>query len=185
MGQIVGAPVELYQGDYVTWVEAAPEEASGLTVWLRANTAGAGVQAVAVLTGNEWVVSLTAQVTGGMVAGGWELQVVAVVDGQPQTVRRGALTVRQGLAFAGESPGAFDDRSQTERDLEAVDAAIRALVAGAQEYAIGGPGGAVRRVRRADLAELRRERDELRGRVAVEKRREKGFGSGRILVRFA
>ncbi len=174
----------LYQGDHVTWVEDAPEGCSGLTVWLRANAAGAGVQVVAVLTGGEWVVSLPAQTTGAMVAGNWELQVVATVAGQPVTVRRGALTVRQGLAFVGGSPGAFDDRSQTERDLEAVDAAIRALVAGAQEYSIGGPGGSIRRVRRADLAELRRERDELRGRVAMEKRREKGSGSGRILVRF-
>lgn len=175
----------LYQGDHVTWVEDAPEGASGLTVWLRANTAGAGVQAVAVSTsGGEWVVSLPAQTTGVMVAGNWELQVVATMAGQPITVRRGSLMVRQGLAFVGGSPGAFDDRSQTERDLEAVEAAIRALVGGAQEYSIGGPGGAIRRVRRADLAELRRERDELRGRVAIEKRREKGNGSGRILVRF-
>ena len=160
----------LYQGDHVTWVEDAPEGASGLTVWLRANTAGAGVQAVAVLTDGDWVVTLPAQTTGAMVAGNWELQVVATVAGQPVTVRR--------------SPGAFDDRSQAERDLESVEAAIRALVAGAQEYSIGGPGGAIRRVRRADLAELRREKDELRGRVAIEKRREKGSGSGRILVRF-
>lgn len=126
----------LYQGDHVTWVEDAPEGCSGLTVWLRANAAGAGVQVVAVLTGGEWVVSLPAQTTGAMVAGNWELQVVATVAGQPVTVRRGALTVRQGLAFVGGSPGAFDDRSQTERDLEAVDAAIRALVAGAQEYSL-------------------------------------------------
>ncbi len=168
----------------MTWVEAAPEGVTGVTVWLRANTAGAGVQAVAVKSAGEWVVTLPAQTTGEMTAGPWELQVVATVAGQPETLRRGALTVRRGLAFVGGSPGAFDDRSQAERDLETVEAAIRALVAGAQEYSIAGPGGAIRRVRRADLAELRRERNELRGRVALEKRRERGNGSGRILVRF-
>lgn len=174
----------LYQGDHVTWVEPVTGAASEVNVWLRANADGAGVQAVAVLTGGDWVVTLTPQTTAGMVAGEWELQVVATIDGHPVTVRRGSLSVRRGLAFSGGPPGAFDDRSQAEHDLESVEKAIRALVAGAQEYTIAGPGGAIRKVRRADLAELRAERAELRGRVASEQRRESGRGSGRILVRF-
>lgn len=181
-------PGELYQGDRIRWIEAGiPAEATAVTVWLRGSAAGAGAQAVATSTAEGWQVELSQQTTSAMAAGQWSLQVVATVDGGALTVRRGALTVRRSLAFVG-TPGAYDDRSQAEKDLAAIEEAIRVLATGAQEYQIGSAGGGGRRLRRADLAELRRERDELRTRVAAEKRAEalaQGVAtSRRILVKF-
>jgi hypothetical protein len=183
----MSSPLELYQGDRIRWVEPAPEGTQALTVWLRGATAGAGVQASATNTADGWLVELSSQVTGAMAAGGWTLQVVATVDGAAHTVRRGSLTVRQSLAFQGQA-GAFDDRSQAERDLAAIEEAIRELVSGAQEYTIGTISTGGRKVVRADLAELIKWRDRLKSEVMREKRAEMiaaGLGDPRRLyVRF-
>ena len=180
-------PAELYQGDRATWLEAAPDDATAVTVWIRAATAGAGVEAQATETREGWEIELTQQVTGAMAAGDWSLQVVATVDGAPHTIRRGSLTVRRSLAFSGTA-GAFDDRSQAERDLDAIEESIRALVGGAQEYTIGSLSAGGRKVRRADLAELIKWRDRLKAEVMREKRAEMiaaGMGDPRKLyVRF-
>lgn len=183
----MASPAELYQGDVVIWHEPAPEGTQALTVWLRGAAAGAGVQASATNTDDGWRVELSSQVTGAMAAGGWTLQVVATVDGAARTVRRGSLTVRKSLAYQGQA-GAFDDRSQAEKDLAAAEEAIRALVAGAQEYQIGALGSGGRKVRRADLAELIKWRDGLKAEVMREKRAEiiaAGLGDPRrVYVRF-
>jgi hypothetical protein len=163
-------PADLYQGDRFSWLETgAPIDASALQVWLRSTIAGAGLEIIGTAADGGWDVVITQQATATMTPGAWELQVVATVDGAPMTVRRGSLTVRRGLAFTG-TPGTFDDRSQAERDLAAVEEAIRALASGAQEYQIGGLGTGGRRVRRVDLAELIKLRDRLAGQVAQEKR---------------
>jgi hypothetical protein len=163
-------PADLYQGDRVTWLEtSAPAEATALKVWLRSTTAGAGLEINGAAADEGWEVVISQQATATMTPGAWELQVVATVDGAPVTVRRGSLTVRRGLAFTG-TPGTFDDRSQAEKDLADVDAAIRALSTGAQEYQIGSLGNGGRKVRRADLSELIKWRDRLAAQVAQEKR---------------
>ena len=163
-------PADLYQGDRVTWLEtSAPAEATALKVWLRSTTAGAGLELNGTAADEGWEVVISQQATATMTPGAWELQVVATVDGAPVTARRGSLAVRRGLAFTG-TPGTFDDRSQAERDLDAVEEAIRALTTGAQEYQIGSLGNGGRRVVRADLAELIKWRDRLAAQVAQEKR---------------
>jgi len=163
-------PADLYQGDRVKWLEiSAPVDATALKVWLRSTTTGAGLEINGTAADSGWDVVITQQATTAMAAGSWELQVVATVDGAPLTVRRGSLTVRRGLAFTG-MPGTFDDRSQAERDLDAVEEAIRALSTGAQEYQIGSLGNGGRKVVRADLAELIKWRDRLAAQVAQEKR---------------
>jgi hypothetical protein len=181
-------PAEFYQGDAISWIERrVAADATAVTVWLRAAAAGAGVQAQAVDTADGWKVELGAQITAAMAAGSWELQIVSTVDGAPITTGRGSFTVRQSLAFSGTA-GAFDDRSQAQKDLEAVEEAIRALAAGAQEYQIGSLGNGGRKVRRADLAELIKWRDRLKAEVMREKRAEmiaQGLGDPRKLyVRF-
>jgi hypothetical protein len=165
-------PANLYQGDRVSWLETgAPAKASALKVWLRSTSAAAGLEVNGTAADGGWDVVITQQQTAAMVAGAWELQVVATVDGAPLTVRRGALTVRKGLAFSG-TPGTFDDRSQAQIDLAAAEEAIRALTTGAQEYTIGGLGTGGRKVRRPDLPELIKWRDRLASQVAQEKRAE-------------
>ena len=181
-------PGEFYQSDRIQWIESRVDpDATAVVVWLRAAAAGAGVEAQATNTDDGWQVTLTAQTTAAMAAGNWQLQVVSTVGGAPITTGRGSLTVRRSLAFSG-APGAFDDRSQAQIDLDAVDEAIRALTSGAQEYQIGGLGAGGRKVRRADLAELIKWRDRLKADVAREKRAEmiaQGLGDPRRLyVRF-
>jgi hypothetical protein len=181
-------PAQFFQGDQVTWIETrvAPD-ATAVTVWLRAATAGAGVEAQATDAADGWQVVLTTQTTAAMAPGDWSLQVVSTVDGAPITSGTGSLTVRRSLAFSGTA-GAFDDRSQAQRDLDGVEEAIRALTTGAQEYQIGALGNGGRKVRRADLAELIKWRDRLKAEVTREKRAEmiaQGLGDPRRLyVRF-
>ena len=173
----MGQPTELYQGDWTEWVEdGVPESATAVTAWLRGTSAGSGVQASGLLTEAGWRIILSTQVTGAMEVGTWALQVVATVNGQPQTVRRGSLQVRRTLAFSGTA-GAFDDRSQIELDLAAVEKAIRVLVGGAQDYQI-----ADRRFRRADLAELIKWRDQLKAEV-LQQRRADALNSGSAVSR--
>jgi hypothetical protein len=184
----MSSPLQIYQGDVASWIEPlASLDATAVTVWLRAAAAGAGVEAPASLTGDGWEVTLSTATTAAMAPGDWSLQVVATVDGAPHTVRRGSLAVRRSLAFSGTA-GAFDDRSQAERDLAAIEEAIRALVGGAQEYTIGSLSSGGRKVRRADLAELIKWRDRLKSEVMREKRAEMiaaGLGDPRRLyVRF-
>ena len=181
-------PAEFYQGDLTSWIESRVHpDATAVRVWFRAAAAGAGVEAVATDTADGWRVTLTAQTTTAMAAGAWELQIVSTVNGAPLTTGRGSLTVRKSLAFSGTA-GAFDDRSQAQKDLEAVEEAIRALTTGAQEYQIGSLGNGGRKVVRADLAELIKWRDRLKAEVAREKRAEmiaQGLGDPRRLyVRF-
>jgi hypothetical protein len=181
-------PVQIYQGDQASWLEPlASGDASSVVVWLRAAAAGAGVEAPAALTDEGWRVTLSATTTAAMASGDWTVQVVATVDGAPHTLRRGSLTVRKSLAFSG-TPGAFDDRSQAEKDLAAVEEAIRALTSGAVEYQIGSLGSGGRRVRRVDLPDLIVWRDRLKSEVTREKRAEmiaQGLGDPRRLyVRF-
>ena len=73
--------------------------------------------------------------------------------------------------------------------MAAVEDAIRALVAGAQEYRIGtGTGNGGRMVRKADLATLIEWRDRLKAEVAKEKRADEiANGKGdpnKLYVRF-
>jgi hypothetical protein len=181
-------PLELYQGDLTSWIESRVHpDATAVRVWFRAAAAGAGIEAVASDTDDGWKVELSAATTATMAAGSWELQIVSTVSGAPLTTGRGSLTVRKSLAFSG-TPGAFDDRSQAQKDLEAVEEAIRALTTGAQEYQIGSLGNGGRKVVRADLAELIKWRDRLKAEVAREQRAEmiaQGLGDPRRLyVRF-
>ncbi len=98
----------------------------------------------------------------------------------------GGLVVLRSLTYSGQAT-ALDLRSQAETDLIAVEAAIRALVSGAQEYRIGTPTGG-RLVKRAELAQLIAWRDRLKADIAREKLAENvanGKGDGRSLyIRF-
>ena len=98
-------------------------------------------------------------------------------------IATGQLTVKQSLQYSG-TPNGLDNRTQTEKDLESVEAAIRAMVADkAQEYSIGN-----RTFKRIDLDKLRDLRAELKSRVATEKRYSlisQGLGDPKTLyVRF-
>lgn len=144
---------------------------SGLTYYLRTNTNHqgaivAGVTVAGTPSGTGWDFTIAAGTTDGFVAGLWFWQAVATanVGGAVTTLGAGQLTVLAGLDYAGQ-PAAFDGRTQAQKDLDAVQAAIRALVSGGvvREYSIGN-----RSLKKYELADLLA----LEGKLKAEVKRE-------------
>lgn len=176
-------PATIYAGDTVTWTDPYYESsASALVYYLRTNHAS-GATVSGTSAGLEgWTFSLPGATSTGLAIGNWFYQARATVGGEPITVRTGSFVVAQNLSYSG-SPGAVDLRSQEEIDLDNVEIAIRALTTGAQEYRIGTAGGG-RLVKRVDLAELIKWRDQLKAAVMARKRTDaiaNGFGDPRKL----
>ena len=176
-------PAEFTAGDRVEWQEVeAPEGTTAITAYLRTNAAN-GLMLLGVATADPlvWDFEISSASSATMQPQAWQAQIVATVGADTYTVRTTSFTVLPSLAYTGTAT-ALDLRSQLERDLETVEAGIRALVGGAQEYYVGtGTGG--RRVRRADLAELIKWRDRLRAEIAAEKASELGLDR-KVYVRF-
>jgi hypothetical protein len=114
----------------------------------------------------------------------WQAIATKVSDSTKTTLGSGSLTLEPSLAYT-SAPGAFDGRSQAEKDLEAVQSAIRTLLAGGstKEYRIGN-----RTLKRYDMAELLQLEGKLKADVAREKQAEmiaNGLGNPRnMFVRF-
>ena len=176
-------PAQFTAGDRVEWQEVeAPEGTTAITAYLRTNAAN-GLTLAGTATDDPlaWDFVISSASSATMQPQAWQAQIVATVATDTYTVRTTYFTVLPSLAYTG-LPGALDLRSQLEKDLETVEAGIRALVGGAQEYYVGtGTGG--RRVRRADLAELIKWRDRLRAEIAAEKASELGLDR-KVYVRF-
>ena len=124
--------------------------------------------------------------TTGFDAGTWTWQAIASYSSEQYTAGRGQFTVKATALYADDAqPGAFDDRSRAEIDLEKVETAIRTLATGGmvQEYTIGG-----RNLKRYKMGELLQLRDNLKAEVDRERRAEKvrqGLGNpGVTRVRF-
>ena len=186
-------PSLIYAGDTVIFDVPAFKDAIGtnidsatytLTWYARTNTASEGTTVVGVAEGTGWRVTVPASTTTGFDAGLWTWQAIATYDSTQYTAGRGQFTVKATASYTG-TPGAFDDRSRAEIDLENVDAAIRTLSSGGmvQEYSIGG-----RSLRRYKMTELLELRSTLQNEVAMERRRERirqGLGNpGLAKVRF-
>jgi hypothetical protein len=96
----------------------------------------------------------------------------------------GQLTVLRSLSYTG-SPAAVDGRSQAQQDLDAVQAAIRALVSGGvvREYTIGN-----RSLKKYELADLMQLESKLKAEVKREQMAElmaNGLGNPHnLFVRF-
>jgi len=88
----------------------------------------------------------------------------AISGGAVSEYSRGQIEVQASLAYAG-SPAAFDGRTQAQKDLDAVQAAIRSLMTGGatQEYRIGN-----RSLKRYDLADLLALESQLKATVVRE-----------------
>ena len=152
--------------------------------YARTNTASEGTTITGTAEGDGWRITVPASTTTDFDAGLWTWQAVATYGSTQYTAGRGQFTVKATAVYSG-TPGAFDDRSRAEIDLEKVDAAIRTLATGGmvQEYSIGG-----RSLRRYKMTELLELRSTLQNEVAMERRREKirqGLGNpGLAKVRF-
>lgn len=173
-------PAQIRAGDTVKWRDDAARDNlgaaidgsnHGLTYYLRTNTNHqgaivAGVTVNGTPSGSGWEFTITSATSDGFAAGLWFWQAVATanVGGAVTTLGAGQLQVLAGLDYTGQ-PSAFDGRSQAQKDLDAVQAAIRAIVSGGvvQEYKIG-----ARSLKKYEMADLVM----LEGKLKAEVKRE-------------
>ena len=189
-------PPQLTAGTTVTWDDTPTTDNLGtpldpaaytLTYYFRFNEVFSAVTTTATAVDGNWRTTLSAATTGTMSAGTWYWSAVATGIADPtikHELGRGQLDVAASLTYAG-STKAYDGRTQAEKDLAAVQSAIRTLMQGGsvQEYRIG-----TRSIKRYDLSELIM----LEGRLKAEVKREQtaqlianGLGNPRnMFVRF-
>jgi hypothetical protein len=169
----VNIPAQIRAGDTVTWRDEAARDNLGnaidsstwtLTYYLRTNTASEGATVVGTAFGQGWELTIAATTSAGFDAGTWFWQAIATAGSDKVTVGAGQLTVQAALNYTG-TPGAFDGRSQAQKDLDAVQAAIRSIVSGGAvaEYTIGS-----RRLKKMEMSDLLA----LEGKLKAEMKRE-------------
>jgi hypothetical protein len=155
----VNIPSEIRAGDTIQWRDVEGVDNLGntvssaaytLTYYLRFNAASEGATVVGTAYGTGWEFSIAAATSAGFDAGTWYWQAVATKTGSTITLGSGQSTVLAALSYSG-TPGALDGRSQAQKDLDAVQAAIRTIVSGgvAKEYTIGN-----RSLKKYDLTDL-------------------------------
>jgi hypothetical protein len=186
-------PSSLRAGDTVVWDDVATRDNLGnvvdssgytLTYYLRTNTASEGATVVAAANGTGWRTTISSAVSANFDPGVWFFQAVATKTGQTLTLGAGQFTVEASLAYSGQ-PGAYDGRSQAQKDLDAVQAAMRAMISGGavQRYTIGN-----RELWKMTIADLLTLESKLKADVARERRAEliaNGFGNPHnLFVRF-
>lgn len=187
-------PSLIRAGDTIQWVEPAAVDALGepvasgvyaATAFLRFNAASEALT-IAGTARNDggWQFEISSTASGGMDAGRWYYQARATAGSVVVTLATVSVTVERSLAYTGAA-GAFDGRSQARKDLEAVQAAIRAIISGGAvaEYVIG-----TRRLKKMPLPDLIMLENKLKADVVREERAESianGLGDPRkLLVRF-
>ena len=169
-------PSIIVAGTTIEWVDEATTAGINETIsspdwtleyYLRTNTASEGHTVTGTQYANStgWQFSISSTDSANFDAGNWFWAARAFKSGKVFEIGTGELEVRQSLQYSG-TPAAIDNRTQTEKDLDAVTACIRAIIEDkAQEYSIGN-----RTFKRVDIKELRAREAELKSRVAREKR---------------
>ena len=185
-------PASIVAGSTVTWIEPpalvtdspATSASWTLQVSFRTNTAGEGATAAGTARADGgWDVALSATTTESWDAGTWYWQKKITSGAVVVVIGSGTTEVLPSLDYTGD-PTAFDGRSQAEKDLEAVQAAIRAIISkGAKSYSIGS-----RSFTSNDLGLLMQREAQLKAIVARERAAEKaaqGLGNPMsMFVRF-
>lgn len=178
----------------MSWVDASTTDTLGnelssatwlLTYYLRFNAASEGATVVgSARNDGGWDFTVSAATSAGFDAGTWYWQALATSGSDKLTLGAGTLTVKASLSYTGTA-SAFDGRTQTEKDLDAVQAAIRSIISGGavQQYSIG--SRSVSKMRLEDLLMLE---SKLKAEVNRERAAEKvaaGLGNpGTMFVRF-
>ena len=188
-------PARITKGDTVKWRDTASADVFGnaisstsgwvLTYYFRFNLYAYGATVAGTAYGTGWEFTMAAATTAAFQSpdtGYW--QAVATKAGETITLGAGQFAVDAQLTYAG-TPAAIDNRSQAQKDLDAVQAAMRALISGGAvaEYTIGS-----RRLKKMEMADL----ITLEGKLKAEVKREQaatmvanGLGSPHnLFVRF-
>ena len=187
-------PAEITAGTTVQWIEAAGVDLDGapatsaswtLTTYLRMNHTHEGATVVGTARSDGgWTMAIAANVTVNLDPGTYYWQSRLTSGATVLPYGQGTLQVLPNLYYTG-LPAAYDGRSQAEQDLEAVQLAIRELVAKkAKQYTIGS-----RSFTGQDLGVLMQREAQLKAIVARERAAEKvaqGLGNpGNLFVRFS
>ena len=169
-------PAQIRAGDTVKWRDVASADAFGnpvssgngwaLYYYLRTNTASEGATVTGSAYGTGWEFSIAQGTTAAFDTGQWYWQAEARKSGEHITLGAGQLEVLAALSYAG-SPAAFDGRTQAQKDLDAVQAAIRAMISGGAvaEYTIGS-----RRLKKMEMADLLTLESSLKAEVKREQK---------------
>ncbi|MGL5064689.1 MAG: hypothetical protein ACRC62_32300 [Microcoleus sp.] len=159
------------QGDTVQWTEEIsgyPSSEYVISYVLRGPSSFT-------VTGVNGTFTITATQSNQVTPGSYWWQLQALKNGNRITIGNGRISV---FADFGQVLQGYDGRSQLEKDLDAVKAAIRAIAAGGavQSYSIRN-----RSLNRYSLTELTTLKNELARELAAEKRAS-GEGSRSMLI---
>ncbi len=187
-------PKQVRAGDLIQWRDNSTTDAFGdpisspdwtVTYYLRTNTSSEGATVSSTAYTDGWQFSIASATSANFDAGDWYFQAVADKSGaEKQTILTGRFEVLAALSYSG-TPAAFDGRSQIKKDLDLVEAAIRALLNNGvvQEYKIGN-----RTAKKYDLSELLVLKAALKAELVREQKAEKianGLGNPHAVhVRF-
>lgn len=184
----MNVPALIYSGDTVKWNEPATADYSSTASWvatfsLKHADGNDALTVTGVADGaGGWNFTLTAVQTATLHASIHWWQLVVTKAGERYTLGTGDLAVQGDIPASGNH---YDGRSQSQIDLDAVRAAMRARIAGGevQEYSIGN-----RSLKKMPMADLIALETKLKADVARENRADrlaKGLNSGRsVFVRF-
>ena len=153
-------PNEIRAGDYVQWRIPASQDVFGNSIsspdwsvvyYLRTNTGPIGATINSSAFNDGFQFTIASNVTATFTAGDWFYQAVANKSGaEKQTIYTGQFKVLESLEYSGTAVN-YDGRSQVEKDLATIQAAIRNIISGGaiQEYKIG-----TRTAKKYELSEL-------------------------------
>lgn len=155
-------PAVINEGDTVKWRDVAASDSLGnpitssiwtLKYYFRFDRNQHGATATGTAYGTGWEFSLSATTTDGFHAGDtgyWQAVATRTSPSETVTLGTGQFQVLANLAYTG-NPDAIDNRSQVQKDLDAVQAAIRAIISGGvvKQYTIGN-----RSLSKYDLSDL-------------------------------
>ena len=187
-------PNEIRTGDYVQWRIPASQDVFGNSIsspdwsvvyYLRTNTGPLGATINSSAFNDGFQFTIASNVTATFTAGTWFYQAVANKSGaEKQTIYTGQFKVLESLEYSGTAVN-YDGRSQVEKDLATIQAAIRNIISGGaiQEYKIG-----TRTAKKYELSELIQLESRYKAELVREKQGEmiaNGLGNPRAtFVRF-
>ena len=187
-------PNEIRTGDYVQWRIPASQDVFGNSIsspdwsvvyYLRTNTGPLGATINSSAFNDGFQFTIASNVTATFTVGTWFYQAVANKSGaEKQTIYTGQFKVLESLEYSGTAVN-YDGRSQVEKDLATIQAAIRNIISGGaiQEYKIG-----TRTAKKYELSELIQLESRYKAELVREKQAEmiaNGLGNPRAtFVRF-
>ena len=187
-------PQSIRQGDFIQWNIPASQDYYGNSIsspdwsvvyYLRTNTGPLGATISSSAFNDGFQFTIASNVTATFTAGTWFYQAVANKSGaEKQTIYTGQFKVLESLEYSGTAVN-YDGRSQVEKDLATIQAAIRNIISGGaiQEYKIG-----TRTAKKYELSELIQLESRYKAELVREKQAEmiaNGLGNPRAtFVRF-